>query len=128
MLLPSAGSAAQSTSYTETFMKNAAGWDFFHVIAEELRVVVERLQSGAAHALVTVEHSVSKVSGQRPPLAITSRPSWSIDDVCAMLDELGLGKWKGVFRDSQVAFASILSGVGSILIAISRRSFLCFGF
>ena len=34
MLLPSAGSAAQSTSYTETFMKNAAGWDFFHVIAE----------------------------------------------------------------------------------------------
>ena len=107
MLLPSADSAAQATSDTEYFMNNAAGWDFFHMIAEELRVVVEGVNPGAARDKVAMEHSTSKVSTQRPSVAIISTPSWSMDDVCAMLDSLDLGKWKNVFRDLQVVSVTI---------------------
>ena len=121
--LQSAGSAAQSTSDSESLMKNAAGWDFFHVIAEELRVVVEEVNPGAARAPVAVEHSASKVSTQRPSVAIISTPSWSMDDVCTMLDSLDLGKWKNVFRDLQVVSVTI-----SYVLAYCRSHPLSFFF
>ena len=70
---------------------------------------MEEVNHGAARDSVAVEHSASKASAQRPPAVVISRSSWSIDDVCTMLDELGLGKWKGVFRDSQVMFTQMLA-------------------